>query len=391
MSHADAGVAQQRGLTNDERARCEAALVEVIGGSKAVIDVLTPALRGLDGHASRRRVKDVIIGVAVLRLRLSHRAGSSDVGALIDAFFADDGRGVEVGADDDLGLDTFVRTRSVPPHLAQRLFNDLGPARAHTFMVAQNQPGPTTLRANRRRGDRLALQARLADEGVITTINPHAPDALDVVGHANLFGVAAFREGYFEVQDSSSQRVALACALGASDDVVVDVCAGRGGKTLALSATAGFRGRVIATDIDDAALRDLRGRLGRAGADNVDVVARDALVEGRADVVLVDTPCSSSGVWRRFPDRRYQTTEQEVKDLVVLQRSLLREAVRLCRPGGRVVYATCSVFGDEGQGVVDHVAADGDIVVDSAVQLVPGGPTDGDGFFIATARRRAAG
>ncbi len=382
-----------------EQLRCREALAAHLCDCASLSAVLHNALRELDGHASRRRVKDVIIGVSVLRLRLrarvqDHQASTpEDVDALIAAFFDDHGRGIEEAIDEGgaLGLS---RQRSVPLWLAERLVRDLGLHGAHTFMRVQNQPGPTTLRANLRRGDRASLRRRLADVGINTRDNASSDIAVDVVGHANLFGVAPFREGAFEVQDASSQAVAAACALCEGDAVVVDLCAGRGGKTLALSAVPGFRGRIIATDVDGAALADLRGRLKRAGADNVEVVAKDdvaavvAAVDG-CDVVLVDAPCTSSGVWRRFPDRRFTTTPDELEQLSALQRELLREAACLVRPQGRVVYATCSVLADENEAVVD-VFGDGRVLrCTSTRRLTPSSPDDGDGFFIACFERPA--
>ncbi|MBM4281255.1 MAG: RsmB/NOP family class I SAM-dependent RNA methyltransferase [Deltaproteobacteria bacterium] len=266
----------------------------------------------------------------------------------------------------------------------EQLTDALGEKGAEAFLVASNQPGPRTLRANTLVNDRDGLRRALADDGIATVLNPRTPWAVDVVGRANLFGCRAFRDGRFEVQDASSQAVVVAAAV-TPGEVVVDMCAGRGGKTLALAAALHDRGTLWFDDVDERALADLRGRLGRA---RVTGARRGLPADGTADVVLVDSPCSSVGVLRRSPDLRYALRPEDVAALGPMQLALLARAARLVRPGGRIVYATCSVLRSENDAVVDDVlAGDQTLVERSRALLWPRNKDDGDGFFVAVLGR----
>lgn len=269
--------------------------------------------------------------------------------------------------------------RSFPPWLARRLVRDLGPAEADAFCAASNERGPTTLRANAARTTRDALAARLRDEGVATERGTLAPHALRVLGRANLFGSPAWREGLFEVQDEGSQLVAAIAEAPGGE--VLDLCAGAGGKTLALAASA----RVVhAHDPDRAKLRDLGVRVARAGLGNVHVVPPGEPLPG-ADAVLVDAPCSAVGALRRGPDARWRLSDEGCDRLPELQRTLLAQGAAQVRPGGRLVYATCTVLRAENEAVAESLDAPG-FALEATRLLLP--HRDGcDGFFIAAWRR----
>ena len=359
-----------------------AALRAVLVDGRSATDVVAKALRGIATHDERRVIKDAVFGVSVLRMRLAFIADDDDVAALLRCWRNN------VGDDDvrwpDDAVEALAVRRSCPSWLTQRIVDARGFAEADAFLAAANVPGPATLRANTLRGDRASLRAALDVEGIVTVDNDATPWAVDVVGHANLFGCAAFRAGAFEVQDASSQRVIVASDVGPGD-VVIDLCAGRGGKTLGLAALMKNRGRLIAHDVDGKALRDLRGRLGRAGTDIVEVVDDvDALPVGIADVVVVDAPCSSTGVLRRSPDLRYALRKGDIDAVVDVQRALLARAASLARTGGRVVYATCSVMRTENDEVVE---AANDVLHEKERRHL-GAPFDaGDGFFFAVFQR----
>ena len=165
----------------------------------------------------------------------------------------------------------------------------------------------------------------------------------------------AFREGAVEVQDTGSQ---LACAALAArpGETVIDLCAGGGGKTLALAAAMDNQGRLIASDTDRGRLSRLAPRAERAGATNIETVLLDPQREmealqpfaGQADAVLIDAPCSGTGTWRRNPEARWRLDEGELARLCAIQARLLDLAVGLVRPGGRIVYVTCSLLDEEG-------------------------------------------
>lgn len=368
------------------RGRVRAGLRRVLQGGERAVDVVPSLLSGLVDD-ERRAIKNAVFGVAVQRLRLLRdrsaleRAGLDD--AELDELAArlhspDDGP----WPDDD--VERLVAQRSCPRWLVQRLVDGLGAVDADDFLRVSNRPGPRTLRANTLVNDRDGLRRALQDEGIVVVDNARTPWAADVVGRANLFGCRAFREGRFEVQDASSQAVVVAACVGVGD-VVVDLCAGRGGKTLALAAAMRGEGTLWFDDVDEHALADLRGRLPRA---RVTCALRGAPGDGTADVVVVDAPCSSSGVLRRSPDLRYTLRPDDVSALAPVQRALLARAAGLVRPGGRVVYATCSVLREENDDVVDDVlAAAPALALRSRALLLPRDESDGDGFFIAVLER----
>ena len=213
----------------------------------------------------------------------------------------------------------------------------------------------------------------------------------------------AWREGLIEVQDTGSQ---LAClAVGAQPrETVIDLCAGGGGKTLALAAAMENRGRLIASDTDRQRLSRLAPRAGRAGASMIETRLLDPGKElealsdlaGQADAVLVDAPCSGTGTWRRNPEARWRLTPEALDRLVTIQARLLDIAAALVRPGGRVIHVVCSLLDEEGAGQFDAFLARHAGYIAQPLTLPLGIPRgkgtrltpfrDGtDGFFIACA------
>ena len=239
---------------------------------------------------------------------------------------------------------------SLPDWLADHFTRELGPA-AEDFCAHLNVPGPITLRVNTLRTTREALAERLRTEGVETRPGALSPFALHVVGpKPNLYGLASLREGLFEVQDEGSQLLGLLVE-ARPGETVLDLCAGAGGKTLQLGAAMEDRGRLLAYDPDAERLDRLLQRCARAGLSHVQVLR--APPEGvLADWVLVDAPCSELGSLRRGPDLRFRIDPATLLELPRVQRDILARAGRLVRPGGRLVYATCTVNRAENEEVV---------------------------------------
>jgi 16S rRNA (cytosine967-C5)-methyltransferase len=377
-------------LRPDERALARTVLRQVLDEGAPTLPTLASALRHIDHDARRGHLKDVVVGVAVRRLRLAFLVARSGrlldadalIDALIDAFLDDDDDRNDVIWSAE-AVEAMARRRSCPLWLAATLVDDLGPDDADAFLASANRPGPITLRTNTLRTTRDGLISALATDGIVAHPLTATPWAVDVVGRANLMGSAAFREGLFEVQDASSQQVVVAADV-APGDIVVDLCAGRGGKTLALAAALQDRGRLIVHDVDERALRDLRGRVRRLGLRCVEETPPEALA-GQVDVVVVDAPCSSLGVLRRSPDLRYRLSPDDVAAVAPVQRQLLERAAMLVRPGGRVVYATCSVLRAENDDVADTAP---DVLESESRRLLLPHRDGGDGFFIARWRRR---
>jgi 16S rRNA (cytosine967-C5)-methyltransferase len=268
------------------------------------------------------------------------------------------------------------------------------------FLAASLREPPLTVRLNRTLGSRSQLEAALIREQVRFDPVEGAPDALNLRTDRHVFDLASFRDGLFEVQDASGQRLCAALADHLAPGLgVLDLCAGRGGKSLALaSLVPGLR--LVATDIDAARLADVPARAARAGAVGVEVRAFEEALASRYDAVLVDAPCSGLGTLRRHPELRLWRTPGDIADLARTQHDVLRTAAARVGPGGLLVYATCSVLDAENEAIADaFTSASGefealDLVGDRAGHPVRGvrlGPdTHGtDGFFFAAWRRRA--
>jgi 16S rRNA (cytosine967-C5)-methyltransferase len=281
---------------------------------------------------------------------------------------------------------------SLPPWLCERLLSIGGEALALSSTTAP----PQTLRVNTLKTTRPALIAALADEGIAVVPCPDSDLGVQVTRRRNVFRTHAFRSGWFEVQDEGSQRVA-AWARVRPGQRVVDGCAGAGGKTLALAAAMQNKGTLVAFDVHGGRLKALRERCARAGVDNVRVHDLDEQprahkrLRGTCDVVLVDAPCSGTGVLRRNPDTGWSLQPDDVARLVQTQAMLLRRYAPLVKPGGRLVYATCSVLPDENRAVVDAFVAEDPCFAlaapDEELMLLPT-PGGSDGFYAAALTRR---
>jgi len=256
-------------------------------------------------------------------------------------------------------------SRSIPDWLARRFTGDFGDE-ADALAASLNARAPLSIRANRLKATREALAERLAAEGIETHPGRFGAGALVVDTRVNVFALAAFKEGWFEVQDEASQLVAEVTA-PPPRGLVIDACAGAGGKTLALGALLENRGRLLALDVDPRKLAELSRRARRAGMSNHRAIQVDAdafpdeveALRGRADRVLVDAPCSGIGALRRNPEARWRLGEEDLPRLQREQVAIARRAMSLVAPGGRFVYATCTVLRQENEAVVEQLLAPG--------------------------------
>lgn len=281
-------------------------------------------------------------------------------------------------------IESLALRRSLPTWLAARWIELFGMDGADALAAATNEPGPVCLRANLLKTTRDELRTRLAGEGVSTTPSLLVPHGLRLDGRANIFALEAWRDGWFEVQDEASQLVidALDAKPG---ETVIDLCAGSGGKTLGLAAAMRNEGRLLAIDANPARLRDLEVRARRAGARLETRCDDGRTVElAPADAVLVDVPCSELGVLRRSPDARWRLTPDTAASFAPLQRALLDHAARLVRPGGRVVYATCSIDRAENEEVVHSATS---LLELRSMRTLRPDREGCDGFFVAVFRR----
>jgi 16S rRNA (cytosine967-C5)-methyltransferase len=299
----------------------------------------------------------------------------------------------------------------LPDWLWTRLGAALGDVEREALAHAWLSPAPLDLRINPSKTTRDAARAALAASGFNAEPTPFSPLGLRVPGRPALARHPLFTAGALEVQDEGSQLVGYLVAPKRSD-MVVDFCAGAGGKTLLLGALMRSQGRLYAFDTHDRRLANLKPRLARSGLSNVhpQLIAheRDTKIKrlaGKIDRVLVDAPCTGFGTLRRNPDLKWRQPESALAELAAKQSAILSSAATLVKPGGRLVYATCSVLPDENEAVVDAFLAahPGFAQGDAAAELAHAGiPLDTgpalrllphkhgcDGFYAAVITRTA--
>ncbi|CAK0748442.1 16S rRNA (cytosine967-C5)-methyltransferase [Azospirillaceae bacterium] len=246
-----------------------------------------------------------------------------------------------------------------PPWAEAALRAGLG-ERFGVEMAALLEPAPLDVRINPMKTQREDALAALAADGIIAAPGQFSPFALRIEGRPALTASKAFQNGWVEIQDEGSQLVALLVDARPGQQVV-DFCAGAGGKTLAVAAAMANKGRVVACDVLENRLKRATERFRRAGLHNIETRAfsseRDPWVKRhkeKFDRVLVDAPCAGVGTWRRNPDARWRSLGPGLTELVELQARILDSAARLVKPGGRLIYATCSLLTEENE---DQIAA----------------------------------
>ncbi|MHB8623545.1 MAG: RsmB/NOP family class I SAM-dependent RNA methyltransferase [Sulfuricaulis sp.] len=251
---------------------------------------------------------------------------------------------------------------NLPDWLAERLQTQYGDSEALALANALSQPAPVDLRVNAIKAKREEVQARLAHEGFPCESTPYSAAGLRREDRAPMFHTQCFQEGLFEVQDEGSQLLSLMLE-PKRHEMVVDFCAGAGGKTLHLGALMANAGTVYAFDISAKRLEKLKPRLKRSGLSNLRTItishehdARVQRLKGKIDRVLVDAPCSGTGTLRRNPDIKWRTID--LAELAVAQLSILTAAAELVKSGGRLVYATCSLLREENDDVVTKFLAE---------------------------------
>jgi 16S rRNA (cytosine967-C5)-methyltransferase len=297
-----------------------------------------------------------------------------------------------------------------PDWLVQRLSAQLSEAELISLAQGLNQPAPLDLRVNSLKANREQVLAQLAAANIEAAPCRFAPLGIRLKGKPSLSRHPLYLEGKVEVQDEGSQLLGYLLA-PKRGEMVVDFCAGAGGKTLLLGALMRSSGRLYAFDVADKRLAKLKPRVARAGLSNVHPICisgendiRIKRLAGKIDRVLVDAPCSGLGTLRRNPDLKWRQTPESVAELTRKQADILASASRLLKPGGRLVYATCSILPEENEMVVDaflaghpdftrlsavELLAKQDIVVDTGAELrlLPHQHAT-DGFFAVAMERR---
>jgi 16S rRNA (cytosine967-C5)-methyltransferase len=298
----------------------------------------------------------------------------------------------------------------LPDWLWEKLGTAVGATERAALALAWQSPAAFDLRVNTLKNTREEALAALQADGVVCAPTPYSPLGIRVTGRPLLGNHPLLADGRVEVQDEGSQLIGFLVA-PRRGEMVADFCAGAGGKTLLLGALMRSSGRLYAFDVVDTRLANMKPRLARSGLSNVhpQLISseRDTRIKrlaGKLDRVLVDAPCTGFGTLRRNPDLKWRQTAEDLAELVVKQASILASAATLLKPGGRLVYATCSVLPDENEAIVDaFLATHPDFIrVDAAAELARAGvPLDTgetlrlspavyacDGFFGAILQRQ---
>ncbi|GAB5564536.1 MAG: class I SAM-dependent methyltransferase [Winogradskyella sp.] len=258
-------------------------------------------------------------------------------------------------------FDELSKTRkfreSIPDWIDELGVKEIGESEWTKEITKQNEQADVILRVNTLKTNKKDLRLKLQSEDIETEFLSEYPSALRLTERANVFKTEAFKNGWFEVQDASSQLVAdfLDVQPGMK---VVDSCAGAGGKTLHLASLMQNKGQIIAMDIYESKLKKLKVRARRNGVHNIDMKVIDSTkpikkLHGKADRLLIDAPCSGLGVLRRNPDAKWKLQPEFVENIIKTQSEILEQYSKMVKPGGKLVYATCSILPSENQKQVD--------------------------------------
>lgn len=260
---------------------------------------------------------------------------------------------------EDSAMPSAVRAEC--PEWAEGKLRDFFGARFEEELSAMREPASLDLRVNTLKGTREEVKASLAAQQIETQEGAYSPLALRAPNKSFMSATKAYEKGLVEIQDEGSQLIAL--LTGAKPGMrVLDYCAGGGGKTLGIAALMQNKGNIVATDTDKRRLEKGKPRYRKAGVHNVELRCLDEeqhrkwlrRQKGTMDVVLVDAPCSSSGTWRRNPDLRWRQYGPSLDAIIALQAEILEKVADKVKPGGRLVYATCSLFREENEIQVDN-------------------------------------
>lgn len=292
---------------------------------------------------------------------------------------------------------------SHPKWLVKRLVNLLGREEAERFLASNNQIAPITIQVNPLKTTSELLTEELRQEDI--SVQPHkwVPDCLELSGTGDLAALPSFREGKFLVQDPAARLVSLIAGVEPGQKVL-DVCAAPGGKSLSAAFAMAGKGSIVACDLHENKLKRIQESAQRLGVDIITTQAADGRVfrpewEAAFDTVLVDAPCSGLGIIRKKPDTRYKKAD-DLFTLPVVQAALLDNAARYVRPGGILVYSTCTILPEENEQVTQAFLAEHiDFILEPFELPQPAGYSDGsltlwpqrhntDGFYICRMKRR---
>lgn len=274
---------------------------------------------------------------------------------------------------------------SCPPDLFSAFSNSIGEKEASKLALCCNTQAPVAIRANIHKTDRETLLDKLSDR-LDLSLCKHSPVGLQLGKRAALFQFDEFKQGLFEMQDEGSQLLALLLK-ARPGDLILDFCSGSGGKSLAFAPQTQGKGQIFLHDIRKKALREAKVRFKRAGIQNAQFLlpSSPALnrLKKKCDWVYVDAPCSGTGTLRRNPDMKYRFTQEMLQELVGKQKNIFEKALSFLKPGGKIIYATCSVLKEENIDQVNYFLNTFPLtLVEEVFSSIPQ-ENEMDGFFAA--------
>jgi 16S rRNA (cytosine967-C5)-methyltransferase len=275
---------------------------------------------------------------------------------------------------------------SIDETLSRRAVDELGEDRWYRELEAMHTPAPVFIRVNLQHVSVAKLKQRLEEKGILTETVPGVPTALKITKRSNLQSLEEYQKGWFEIQDAGSQCISTFLGVNAGE-FIIDACAGAGGKTLHLADMLGKKGSILALDVEEYKLKELERRVQRNKVKNVQsALWSPAMLEqykGKADAVLMDVPCSGLGVLRRNPDAKYALTVDFLDEIRGVQKAILKSYSTLLKPGGRLVYATCSLLPSENARQVAEFLAENPAFSLVKEQQIWPSETHFDGFYMA--------
>lgn len=381
--------------------------------SKVRVNKMKPVIRNiLRSAVYQLKYMDSVPNSAACNeaVKLATKKGFSNLKGFVNGVLRNIERNLEhLTYPDETNLIEYLHVKySMPKWILEQWLSKYDKDTVETMLKDFQKEKPTTIRCNRNQMSQEVLAAELETEGVHVEKHPYLPYALRISGYDYLGDLKAFQQGAFYVQDISSMLVSH-IAQPREGDVVIDVCAAPGGKALHMAELLQGTGHVEARDLTDYKVNLIHENIVRSGMSNIGAVRWDATVLDeksveQADIVIADLPCSGLGVLGKKTDLKYKMSEQMQSDLVKLQREILSTVKQYVKPGGTLVYSTCTIHEAENKGNVDWFLKanpdfelvsikenlceelQGRVVEEDCLQLLPG-IDESDGFFIAKLKK----
>lgn len=337
------------------------------------------------GANDRRYIGETVFGMVRWKSLLDVLCSQAPITQRLEKFRSIDWESIQ----HDSSIPPFARL-GTSPFLYERFVASFGLERSFELCRILNTPAPTTIRVNTLKISREELVQRW--HGKFSVSNSKiAPHGIHFSKREPLFSLPEFKEGLFEIQDEGSQLVSNLIE-ASPDDLVLDYCSGSGGKTLGFAPAMKNKGQIYLHDIRSSALIEAKRRLKRAGIQNAQCLppghSQLNRLKGKCSWVLVDAPCSGTGTLRRNPDQKWKIDQASVKSFTDKQREILKNALTYLKPGGRLVYATCSLLPEENTEQIPFLLANHSIELEKPPLCLFPEPGGMDGFFAAVFRKK---